>query len=169
MRYWQESRDNNLNFVRALINFGTNNYPWDHIHPEQIEKHFNFLGSKKEIYKNIAEKIKGVFDDKRIELYSKEDVLTLSSKVLDEEERQKFKERLWGCTLASITYEELRCKQVHRLSSSVNISFSNTTFQGSQLSEISFEILYNELNAIFDKIKDSGKWFEYSLSISEDK
>jgi hypothetical protein len=169
MRYWQESRDNNLNFVRALINFGSNKYPWDHIHLKQIERHFNFLGCRKEVYKNIAEKIKRVLNDSRIELYTKEDVIDLSLNVLDEEEQQNFEERLWGCTLASIAYEELRCNQVHRLSSSVNISFSSTTFQERPLPEMSFKLLYDELNTIFDKIKNSGKWFEYNLSVSEDK
>lgn len=69
----------------------------------------------------------------------------------------------WRATVANATYRSIRSLGVHWFGSPSKLTFSNTTFKGSQVPPVDFDMLRRALGRICDFAQslsvDTGKWF----------
>jgi hypothetical protein len=152
------------NFVRILIEHG-NNRIFCHIHPLQLQRAFANTNNPRSINK-IGEKLDSLLNESVQKLFSEEEILELVRPVLDEDELEKLRERVWKGTFAAIAYEHIRNPLVHELGA-VEVSFSETTFMGEPVPNLDFPLLYTPLQRIHTTMKGlslrSRRWFGHDF------
>jgi hypothetical protein len=87
---------------------------------------------------------------------------------LSQEETDSFFNELWRASVAAICYERVRNSAIHDpAGSNMNLSFSETSFEGKQETSVTFERLYGALRSVFTAVKEDSivteEWFGNSL------
>lgn len=126
------------NFVKAVVSFGGDSV-MGLVHPLQAIRAFHQM---KPFWKGIATRIEGIFTGPNYELLEQSEFLLRLAPSMSTDELTKVKEELWRTTMAAIAYFRLRNPSIHSFGAGPDISFSNTTYQGSPVPVLDFHRLY---------------------------
>ncbi len=96
-----------------------------------------------------------------------EDVETFIASQAETQIQDWIRKNLWRGTLASIAYEGLRLPSVHNLGAAGEISFSAVTLDGNPVPDITFGILWETLQPMYEEARErsvtTNKWFGHDL------
>lgn len=147
------------NFVKAVVSFGGDPL-MGLVHPLQAIRTFHQM---KSFWKGIATRIEGIFTGPNYELLEQSEFLSKLATSMSADELSKVKEELWRTTMAAIAYFHLRNPSIHSFGAGPDISFSNTTHQGSSVPVLDFNRLYNIALNLHSELRRrsaaTGQWF----------
>ncbi len=155
-RQYHDSDRKAKNYYRILVEHSGNKL-FTLIHPKQLR---NVL-LKQKVFKSHITRIEPVIDGFGMELIPQKVVTGSLSPVITEDQVNWLNDNLFKGTMAAISYDEVRSKLVHDISTS-SLSFSKTTFDGKPVPDMNFDLLYPALMNIFHSLKGisfkTNKW-----------
>ena len=147
---------NRRNFSRALVQLSENAL-FGMIHPHQLEE------SACRYCPSAVSFISSLINRQPNALIPENDVAAeiRQSSLLDGEKR-KLVENLWRSSIANIAYDFIRVAEVHGPGSG-GLSFDESIYQGQKGVTLSFEMLYDALQHIHQRVTEAslftGHWF----------
>ncbi len=152
------SKESGRNFVQAIVKFGGNPL-MGLVHPLQAIRSFEVM---KPSWQQVAKKIGEVFPGPEFKLISEDTFLAKLNLKLTSKEAQDLKAECWRATLAAAAHYFLRNPSVHSFGAS-ELSFSNTTYQGENISGIGFIDLHEIAKRLHNELRRRSEaniqWF----------
>jgi hypothetical protein len=149
---------NKKNFCRALSDHSGDSF-FSMLHPQKL------LGClKMDSTKDIRAAIDLIVQGTSNQFLSEDEVSRyLENSSLNKRDRASIVANLWRASVASICYDRLRCQAIHGPGTGINLTFSNTTYNGCAGIVIDFDRLYNAAKSIFRITEnvsiETGNWF----------
>ena len=148
------------NFVRAIREFGDTEW-LTRIHIRQLRESFDKMRSNRAQEALVL--LQSLPTNDLLDLPTRDDFLAQIPSSTDDSLVGWLREQLWRGTLASIVYTRLRVPSVHGLGAPGGISFEDSRIDGSQVSEIDFDVLHKVVERICTAARDlsvrSVQWF----------
>lgn len=156
-RQYHESERKAKNYSRILEEHGGNDI-FALVHPKQL----NQVLADQKLFKANLSKIESVIDGFGMELVLQEVVVDTLAPVITDDQASWLQDNLFKGTIAAISYELVRSELVHDISAA-SITFSETTIKGNPVPDLTFELLYPALWAIFHRLKtkslETNTWY----------
>lgn len=164
--YWPEERSN-YNFVQILKEHGGEEI-FSYIHSKKLEDEIlNLIERGQRKWRHIYEKISSVLQRGRERLSEEQEIITLLSPLITDEERALLKKEMWRGTFAAIVYNEVRIPSAHGFGPPDGITFEGTTFRDQPVPPIEFPMLRRCLSNIASAAKEKSlrteKWFGHDF------
>jgi hypothetical protein len=143
-------------FVAVIETHGCNEY-LSLVLPRQLFEWLQGRAAK------LAGKLSSSLEITPSQARSKDELLRELGETLDPTEKRILSDHIWAGTIAAAVYEWIRNTSVHELFPRDGLFFSSTTFDGAPLPSIDLDLLYAELNSVFESLKavsrKTGKLF----------
>jgi hypothetical protein len=147
------------NFVGALVEFGRDS-DYGLLHPLAVVRTF---AEMKPQWKDFGARVQTLFPGPRYSLFEKSEFLKRFTDAFSRKELKLVEAELWRGTIANIAYSRLRNPSVHKFGRNREISFDNTTFQGTPARNLTFERLHCGLLGLIDEARRrslvNNQWF----------
>ena len=118
--------------------------------------------SAKGMFSEKLPQIEGILSEMRTELRNREHIEEALLPHLNEREAVWLDRNLHKGTIAYISYSHVRSELVHDISAGT-VTFSETTYRGSPVPDLSFGLLYKALRTIAGKLRHEslkrGRWW----------
>lgn len=147
------------NYCSVLAEHGQNEI-WRLVHPRQLK---NVLASNG-LFRDAFDVVEPLIDDFGAQLIEPEQVRAKLDPAFSGQQRGWIDDNLFKATIAYISYDRIRSELVHDISAP-SISFSETSYKGNPVPDLTFEMLYDSLRHIVNvsqerAISTNKWWFE---------
>jgi len=152
------STNSGENFVKAVASFGGDSV-MGLVHPLQAVRGFNRLNP---YWEKVANEIESIYPGPSFELQTEDDFIDKLTPHFSTVDLKEIRPECWRATLAATAYFHLRNPSIHEFGA-LELSFSNTTYQGSKVLGIDFMRLHRIATRLHGELRRrseiSGQWF----------
>jgi hypothetical protein len=147
---------NSRNFSRALKELSGNPL-FGMIHPREVMKR------ARHGFPSAVPIIRSVINGQRNALVLEDELASeIRKSTLLDPDKTKLVDNLWRASMANIAYDHIRAAEVHGPGSG-GLSFDKTVYMGNTGVTLDFEMFYNALGQILEKVREvsiaTGQWF----------
>jgi hypothetical protein len=117
--------------------------------------------------KTIVDKVGGILEDHKQNVFTPNEFIETINEYLTKEETEWVEDNMWRGTIASITYNRIRCEFVHKMKGASAINFRQFKTDETPSLTVDFKTLFSSLRTISQMAREisfqTGMWYGHDL------